>query len=1377
MSLASPWVWVLLGLAAPIVVAYFARRRAPKAIVGSTMLLRAAQGVASSRQAVARLKHPLSLLLVLCALVALLAGLAGPRCGEDTDGRLIIVADRSASMGRRIDGDRTLLDRARTAIARKLADTTADEIAVVLTGPDPLIAVGLTPDRTRVEATLAGLAPDGAGELVDAVELAETLCADPARDTILVVSDGGRLPQTRCPVEGVSLGQPGPNVGIAMLRGRVADGLGLVEALVAVTSDGGPERTVDVELFMDKRLVDSFAVEVPASGSAWTLRRVSGSGSQLQARLVGEGGSNGTDDYASVTLQQRPMVRVGLVTQQPQGFVATALRLHPGAVVDVVDPAGAITLGEQDLVVLEAPAVVPPQGRIVAFGDAVASVGFGAGAAIESPAVSRWSFDDPLFRYVDLDGVVIRSARPVEVPDGGESLLEAGGVPLVVRGKVSGRPAVAFGFGAADTDLVLRVGFVHLIANLVEAATPPVIGGPTVRRGSPGVSEVAVPTRDDLPDLPRATSPGVRGLPWWAVAVWVAIGLLVGEAVTGVLRPWRRVPQWRMGASWAVRLVVLMVLFASLLGLRITVPAGRPAVVFVVDRSASVDDAGLAEARQKVEFLRRQLPEAARVGLVMVDGDASVVVAPGREWAWPEPARQTLEERTDLGSGVQVGLGLIDPGAGGRLVLVTDGGDTAGRLAGARRAARALSVPVDVVLLTDRAADPAIVDVELDATVVRPGQTVGGTIVLRGPAGDVGATVTVSVDDEVLVERSVTLPDGQERLRFEQRLPDDLTVGPRRVDVRLEVDGPDLELGNNQRRVGLTVGAPARALVITNRAAELEGVVRALRAEDMQVFIEPPDQVSGEDLLLTDVVIIGDVPIKAAFPGEAALAPEFVQALRPWVSSGGGLITFGGDRSYELGGWGGTPLAAVLPLDLSSNAEDVEPAVTMVQILDKSASMGDWSGVHTKMALANEAAVASMRLLRAKDQLGVLAVNTDLSWVVPTQAASDPLRLSAAIRGIRPRGGGIYTYSSLVEAERAVARAETPIKHVVLYADAQDAEEKTKGTEIGYGTGPSSFSVAERLRRRGATLSVIALGDRRDQDVPFLERLAVIGGGRFRITREPKELRALFVEETKQVVRSIVHDGGFYVRVQGAHPMLTGLDLAKSPRLLGYVEVKPRPTADLLLLGPQDRPVLATWQYGLGHVVSWSTDLGGRWGRRWLDWPGYPRLVVQQTRWALRPPVARGAGVDVSPHHDGVRFTVTRLADDGLALPDGGLVGRLDGGPEPQGVALSPEQPGTWVGTARLPTGDARTLVVLDATTGNELARQDLVVPPSPERELLARNDVVELAAATDGALEPESVGKASEGSGRSQRLGWFLALLAVLLLPLDAWIRIPARG
>lgn len=579
----------------------------------------------------------------------------------------------------------------------------------------------------------------------------------------------------------------------------------------------------------------------------------------------------------------------------------------------------------------------------------------------------------------------------------------------------------------------------------------------------------------------------------------------------------------------------------------------------------------------------------------------------------------------------------------------------------------------------------------------------------------------------------------------------------------------------DERVAGLTVGPPPTALLLASRERELAGIGAVLLSQGFEVRNLGPDKAIPELLVEADLVVIGDVPAQVVAGGPSPLSAAFLTALRRWVSAGGGLITLGGDQTYELGGWGASPIARALPLDLSPEAEDVEPSITVVHIIDNSASMGDWTGQQRKMALANEATVASMRLLRPRDQIEVMAVNTEVNRVLPLQAATDPTRMAAMIRSIKPRGGGIYVYTSLIAAEQTLSRSTTPLKHIILYSDAQDAEEKVKGMEFGWGPGPNAYQIAQRLRGRGVTLSVIALGDPRDQDVPFLRQLAEIGGGRFHITREADELRALYIEETRQIVQSVVKDSPIRARLAEPHPSLSGVGVDSAPPFLGYVEVKARPTASVPLRGGGDQPILATWQYGLGQVASMSTDLGPRWGRRWLDWADYSRFVAQLARWALRPPIARGAAVEVYPHARGLAIEVQRLGADGLALTEGGLSARLlDADGQVQPLDMRPVEPGLWAAVADAIPHAAYELVI--EADGSEVARQAVIAPPALERTLTKGPALGVLANESGGVLNPESVGAPSMGTGRMAPIGWIFALIALVLLPLDAWLRRPAR-
>jgi Ca-activated chloride channel family protein len=856
-------------------------------------------------------------------------------------------------------------------------------------------------------------------------------------------------------------------------------------------------------------------------------------------------------------------------------------------------------------------------------------------------------------------------------------------------------------------------------------------------------------------------------------APWVLLGIVpvIALAVVDLVRPWRA-PRARKLAAVAWRVVLLTALLVGLAGPQARWAGDPPTWVFVLDRSASVDDAALAEGIARIGALADQVPAGARRALVVADGSAEVTVGPDDPWALPVVGRGPRAEATDLGAAVQLALALVDPAAGGRVVLVTDAADTGGALAAATASARAQGVPVDAVRLRPAAGAVALLDVELPTRVVRPGATLVGRAVVRGPPGGGAATLRVDVSGEGEATVEGMLPDGAlGRLSFEVPIAADAAPGPREVRVLLE-DGGGADAG--VLTTAVTVGPPPTVLVVSDEEREVAALVGVFTSQGFEVRRRAAHEARTDDLPTVDLVVLGDVPAVASPSEPRPMPDDFVAALRRWVSAGGGLITLGGDRTYELGGWGATPLAHVLPLDLAAQAEDVEPPATVVHLLDNSASMGDWTGHQRKMALANEATVASMRLLRPKDAIGVFAVNTEVRSILPIQQVDDPARLAAAIRGIKPSGGGIYVYSALVAAERALAGVDTPIQHVLVYSDAQDAEEKVAGLEFGWGPGPNAFQVASRLRARGATVSVIALGDPRDQDVPFLRELAGIGGGRFGITRDASELTALFVEETRQIVRSVVRDTAFRARLAAPHPALLGVDLDQAPPLYGYVQVKARDTATVVIEGPGQVPILATWQYGLGQVATLSTDLGGRWGRDWTGWDGYPRFVAQLARWALRPPTARGAAIDVGPHPEGALLEVQRLGPDGLALVEGGLRLRAGAGDEGRDVVLRPVVPGRWRGVLAGAPGEALALTLL--SDGAPIAEETVVVPEPPERRAGPSPAVDALLAETGGVADPDRLLDASAAAGRPTDVSWLLVLFAALLLPFDAWLRRPAR-
>src|SRR5260370_7657878 len=94
----------------------------------------------------------------------------------------------------------------------------------------------------------------------------------------------------------------------------------------------------------------------------------------------------------------------------------------------------------------------------------------------------------------------------------------------------------------------------------------------------------------------------------------------------------------------------------------------------------------------------------------------------------------------------------------------------------------------------------------------------------------------------------------------------------------------------------------------------------------------------------------------------------------------------------------------------------------------------------TKISLADQGAVLAMNVLKDNDYFGVFAVDTKVHEVVPLARLQERQQLQQRILGIDSSGGGVYIFTSLVAASRALREVNSQIKHLILffYAPAPD---------------------------------------------------------------------------------------------------------------------------------------------------------------------------------------------------------------------------------------------------------------------------------------------------------------------------------------------------
>src|SRR5205807_6491070 len=84
------------------------------------------------------------------------------------------------------------------------------------------------------------------------------------------------------------------------------------------------------------------------------------------------------------------------------------------------------------------------------------------------------------------------------------------------------------------------------------------------------------------------------------------------------------------------------------------------------------------------------------------------------------------------------------------------------------------------------------------------------------------------------------------------------------------------------------------------------------------------------------------------------------------------------------------------------------------------------------------------------------------------------------------------------------------------------------------------------------------------------------------------------------------------------HEAMQDIDWKNVPPLGGYVATTVKSTAELVLMSHQEDPVLATWRYGVGRSVAFTSDAKAKWSVLWLRWRDFNKFWAQLTRWTLR---------------------------------------------------------------------------------------------------------------------------------------------------------------
>jgi uncharacterized membrane protein len=810
------------------------------------------------------------------------------------------------------------------------------------------------------------------------------------------------------------------------------------------------------------------------------------------------------------------------------------------------------------------------------------------------------------------------------------------------------------------------------------------------------------------------------GQPWWLLA-----GLALVPMIWLARRNLAALGSGRRAAAVTLRTLAVLLLVILLARPMLVRTSRRTTVIAVVDRSQSIP-AELGEAA--LDYLSRAAAAGAgdnQLAIVDVAEAASISKLPSTDRSVRRRNTTLTGQQSRLASGIEMAMAIAPPDTATRILLLTEGNETEGDLKEAAKTAAANRIPIDVLPLPYRYESEVLFKRVAAPPRARSGQTVSLRFILNSTAAVRGKLLLTlngkPVDlapDSPEVAVPVELKEGTNVKTIS------LPVGVRGMHNFEAVFVPDDprqdRIAENNRASAVTyVAGPGQILVIDADNTSAEPLLRALKTTDMNVRYsvvgELPDNLAM--LMDTDAIVLANVDCGSFSFAQQEMLCRYVTDL------GGGLVMVGGPSSFGAGGWIGSPVAEILPVDLDPPQKKQLPKGALVLIMHAcEMAQGNYWG--------KKVAMSAVGTLSRLDLAGILSYDWQgaKDWVYPLGPVGDKDNVVAAIEQM-VMGDMPSLHDHLQNAYDALVKCDAAQKHVIVISDG-DPRAPT----------PQLLS---QLKAARITCTGVCVFPHSSKDKQSLQQMAAATGGRYYDVTDPSTLPQIFIKEAQVVRRALIIEEPFTPQVafglseilRGITPPLPGLD--------GYVLTGPKGgLSQIVLTTHQADPLLATCQAGLGRCVAFTSSADSRWAGRWLAWPDFVRFWEQVVRWAGKP--TQSADCEILTDVEGQDITVNVEAQDAQGGPAqfSGIEGQVLT-PEMKSVPLQLMQTGPGQYAARFRAMASGSYVVnlqyrkSGPQEGARLANAIVTVPFAPEFRDLSDNMPLleEVSRVTDGRM------------------------------------------
>lgn len=826
-----------------------------------------------------------------------------------------------------------------------------------------------------------------------------------------------------------------------------------------------------------------------------------------------------------------------------------------------------------------------------------------------------------------------------------------------------------------------------------------------------------------------------------------AAALLLAVFVWSRLAP--PLPPSRARLSLGLRILILLLLTASLAGFAFQHSPAEQSLLVVADLSASTQSASDVETAT-VQRILSERQGSDRAGVISFGRDPQVEVNIGTNPQFAEFQSRPNANYTDIASSLRLAGSILPTDTRRHVVIVSDGRANLGDAIAEARLLHAEGVRVDTVALNVPVGAEAYVDRLSAPNALNQGEQATAQAAIVSNV-DTPATVRWYLDRNLLTTSQVDLKSGETTLTQAVK---PVETGFHSVQVTID-PVRDTFAENNVGEALIRVVGPPHALLVEQSRGDAASLESALQSTGILATAITPEQLpkTASDLAAYQSVVLVNVPASRLGADGMALLQAATRDL------GTGLVVIGGSDSYGPGGYAGTALETALPVQIELPQNMKKPPVAVMLVLETTEDQ-------TGDRILRGAAESVVDQLTPRDSVGVTnggfyGSGANNSLVQPLAPLTDKSKVKAAIDSMNLGDPPSYV-PTLQQAEEELKKSKAGLKHIIILGDG-DAEQSG-----------DYQAVVNRIHDEGITVSAVQIGPP-PQGTNLMQQIANWGHGRFYQSSSLDDVPQIFLKETNEALKPWIVEGDINPQLASLLQTLPGVPLNAFPTLTGYVATTPRAAADVVLQSPQGDPLLATWEYGLGRVLAWTSDAQGRWTAGLLSWPSANLFFGDIVRYSLPEAGDPTLQAEMQVQGDHTHLLVTTPSVSGSEVTINAVAPDLSD----RQVTLASTGPDRFEGD--LPTDQVGSyLVHVTQSAGGTVRHTNtfgLVVPYSPEYRDLGTdtNRLTAIAHAGGGTLVTDLsrlYALPVPPAQAAQSLDELLLVLAILLFPIDVALR-----